>query len=190
MLTMRAMRGLPAVLVMLAGLVLAGCTTTTVTPEYVSKPQEPATGVAIGELTADNELWALYLPYLRAGLVAELRESNAFAQVYDPAPETLPAQTVLLTGRLTEVDRGNRAARWIIGFGAGRAKARGAFEIGGTDGTSLAKFESWKAYSGGAGIGGADFLDMEDLVQELGKETAGSVVRWSKGQPLEPPRED
>lgn len=47
-----------------------------------------------------------------------------------------------------------------------------------------------QAYSGGAGIGGASFVSMEQLLSELGETTAGSVVRWSKGEPLQPPREE
>ncbi len=80
------------------------------------------------------------------------------------AAGAVPPSAVVISGKLTEIDKGSTAARWIIGFGAGRAIARGTFEIKDTDGVTLARFEGRKAYSGGAGIGGANFLDMDDLV--------------------------
>ncbi len=39
----------------------------------------------------------------------------------------------------------------------------------------------------GAGIGGADFLDMDDLMERLGTETANSLIRWRNGQPIKQP---
>ena len=96
-------------------------------------------------------------------------------------------EAIVVSGKLTEIDKGSTAARWIIGFGAGRAIARGTFEIKDAGGATLARFESRKAYSGGAGIGGANLLDMDDLVRKLGEETANSLIRWSNGEPLEPP---
>jgi hypothetical protein len=169
-------------------LILGACTTTTVTPEFVQPATHEVKTVAIGDIAADDELWELYVAHFRSGLVAKLKESKVFAEVLETAPADLPSNAVLITGKLTEIDKGSKAARWIIGFGAGRAKARGDFQISDPNGLKLAKFQSRKAYSGGAGIGGADFVDMEDLVQELGEETAGSVIRWSQGEPLEPPK--
>ena len=167
---------------------MGACTTTTVTPEFVQPPEQEVDTVIIGDITTDNELWQLYIPYLRLGLISKLKESEAFSEVLDTEPQILPPNAVQVSGKLTEVDKGSKAARWIIGFGAGRAKARGEFQITDSAGLTLAKFQSWKAYSGGAGIGGADFLDMDDLIEELGGETAGSVIRWSRGEPLEPPK--
>jgi hypothetical protein len=74
------------------------------------------------------------------------------------------------------VDEGSAAARFIIGFGAGRAKARGIFEIHDSNGVALARFEAREAYSGGAGIGGASFVSMEQLLSKLGESTVKSVV--------------
>ena len=91
----------------------------------------------------------------------------------------------IVSGTITEIDRGSAAARFIIGFGAGRAIARGTFEIHVASGLTLAKFESRKSYSGGAGIGGADMVSMKELVQQLGAETANVVTRWTKGQRLD-----
>ncbi len=175
---------------------LGACTATTVTPEFVQPSETKVERVAIGEIEAEDELWQLYISHFRVGLASKLRGSHAFLEVLDDVEVTedgkaeLPSDAVLITGTLTEMDKGNAAARWIIGFGAGRAKARGRFQISDTQGEALARFQTWKAYSGGAGIGGASFVSMEDLAQELGEETAASVIRWSRGKPLEPPKEE
>jgi hypothetical protein len=59
------------------------------------------------------------------------------------------------------------------------------FEVADQDGKVLTKFQSRKAYSGGAGIGGFDLVDMQDLARKLGEDTAESIVRWSLTGKLE-----
>ena len=169
---------------------LGACTTTTITPEFVQPAKQSVHTVVVGDITTSEELWQFYIPHIRHGLINKLNESEAFEEVLASAPEMMPPGAVLITGQLTEIDKGSAAARWIIGFGAGRAKARGEFMISDDAGLMLARFQSWKAYSGGAGIGGAGFVDMEDLAEQLGQETAGSVIRWSRGEALEPPKEE
>ncbi|MCZ6847241.1 MAG: DUF4410 domain-containing protein [Alphaproteobacteria bacterium] len=167
---------------------LGACTTTTITPELVRPaPEQNIDTVVVAELTSEDELLELYIPHLRQGLVARLREAEDFKEVIVGSASPAPPAAIVISGKLTEIDKGSTAARWIIGFGAGRAIARATFEIKDAGGATLARFESRKAYSGGAGIGGANFLDMDDLVRKLGEETANSLIRWSNGEPLELP---
>ena len=167
---------------------LGACTTTTITPELVQPaPEQKIDTVVVAELTSEGELLELYIPHLREGLVARLREAEDFREVIVGSASPAPPAAIVVSGKLTEIDKGSTAARWIIGFGAGRAIARATFEIKDAGGATLARFESRKAYSGGAGLGGANLLDMDDLVRKLGEETANSLIRWSSGDPLEPP---
>ena len=167
---------------------LGACTTTTITPELVQPaPEQKIDTVVVAELTSEDELLELYIPHLRQGLVARLREAEDLREVIVGSASPAPPAAIVVSGKLTEIDKGSTAARWIIGFGAGRAIARATFEIKDAGGVTLARFESRKAYSGGAGIGGANLLDMDDLVRKLGEETANSLIRWSNGEPLEPP---
>ena len=167
---------------------LGACTTTTITPQMVRPaPEQRIDTVVVADLTSEDELLELYIPHLRQGLVARLREAGDFREVIVGSVSPAPPAAIVVSGKLTEIDKGSTAARWIIGFGAGRAIARATFEIKDAGGATLARFESRKAYSGGAGIGGANFLDMDDLVRKLGEETANSLIRWSNGEPLEPP---
>ena len=174
---------------LLMGVVLAlvtSCTTTTISPEY-SKPSENKYDIAaVGEVTVTDKLWDGLIPYFRRGFRDQLSKDKTFVSVSeDPPSAPVTASTLILSGTITEIDRGSAAARFIVGFGAGRAIARGTFEIHDASGLALAKFESRKSYSGGAGMGGADMVSMEELVQQLGAETANVVTRWTKGQRLD-----
>jgi len=175
-------------LLLVVGIFLPSCTTTTITPEFVQAPTRDYDKVVISDIGVADELWEARLPYLRRALVAKLREDEKFAEVIDPAPNPVPKDAIVISGKVTEFDKGDKALRFIIGFGAGRAKAAGLFSIHDAQGMILAQFESRKAYSGGAGIGGFDMIDMDELMQKLGEETAQSIIRWAKGEPLEPPK--
>lgn len=178
------------VLLLAVGIFLSSCTTTTITPEVVNAPKRDYHKVVIRDIGATDQLWESRLPYLRRALVAKLRENEQITEVFDPAPEAVPEDAIVISGDVTEIDKGNKALRFIIGFGAGRSKAAGTFSIHDAQGTVLARFESRKAYSGGAGIGGFDMLDMDEMMEELGEETALSIIRWTKGEPLEPPKKN
>lgn len=187
---MKHIREIPTLIIMVGSIILSACTTTTITPEITERPSQRVDTIAVGNLEAADTLWEDKIPYFRRALVERLRESKAFRQILDPAPEPLPEGTVRLSGHVTEIDKGSQALRLLIGFGAGRARAAGTFEIRDQDGTLLARFESRKAYSGGIGIGGIDLLDMDELAQRLGEETADTVIRWSQGRPLQPPQSE
>jgi hypothetical protein len=167
----------------IAGLTL-GCSTTQVKPQLVTAPAHKYLSVAIGEITVQDKLWQDLVPHFRHGLAQGLVADKAFAEVLDPAPETLSESTLLLTGKITEVNKGSTALRWIVGLGAGKAKIKGSFEIRGSDGKSLAKFDAQESYSGGAGLGGANLLDMQDLMGNFGKAIAKRTIRWSKGEKI------
>jgi hypothetical protein len=46
------------------------------------------------------------------------------------------------------------------------------------------RFTTSKGYAGGAGVGGADFLDMNDLARELGEKAADAIDGWIKNGTL------
>ncbi len=170
-------------------LVLAGCTTTTIEPQVLQKPAGAYDAVIVGDLKIEGELWQHLLPHFRHEMVQKLRQSKAFGKVVvvkkTPAPAAQKS-SIVVSGRITEIDKGSAAARILIGFGAGRAKVRGKFTIRDNAGNTLAKFGAAESYSGGAGIGGWTMIQMEELLQRLGASTAETVVRWSKGEDLKP----
>lgn len=50
---------------LILGLLLPGCTTTTIEPELVQKPAQAYDTIVIGEIGAEQEMWAARLPYFR-----------------------------------------------------------------------------------------------------------------------------
>jgi len=170
--------------VMLTGGVI-GCTFKEVTPEVLKAPTQKYPVIVVGDITVEDKLWEYLVPHFRRGLVKELTEQKAFDAVLDAAPTPMPDSAVLVTGNITEIDKGNLALRWLVGFGAGKAQVSGAFEIRDSGGQALAKLKASESYLGGAGIGGAGFLDMEDLMRRFGETMADKITMWSRGEKLE-----
>ena len=175
---MRSKSALVALLTLI--LLLGGCTTTTLEQATVVGPRPQSTTIAIGDVLVSDELWQSYALHVRRGLTDQLAKSQAFSQIINPAPNPIPIGSIVLTGHLTEADKGSMAARFIIGFGAGRARAAASFRIADNQGAVLAEFVERKAYSGGVGIGGLNMLDMEDLMYKLGQEAAETVAAWAQ----------
>jgi hypothetical protein len=164
-----------------------GCTGTRIIPQEITAAPKTYQHLAVGEIGTVDVLWESDLPLLRRSLKERLQEEGEFATIIDPAPAHLPPNTLLVTGQITKVEKGNPGLRLLIGFGAGAASISGNFALYDVTGTQLATFQSHKSYAGGVGIGGADLLDMSHLMQKLGKETADAIIRWTKGEPLLPP---
>jgi hypothetical protein len=163
---------------------VTGCTTTTIRPIMAEKPAQTYSVVALGDIAVPDETAKLYVAFFRRGFSSQLKTLKGIDAVLDPAPGELPPTAILVSGQIVKVDRGNAALRWIIGFGAGRERTSGRFEIHDAQGRIVAQFDGAKAYSGGLGIGGANLVDMEDLMEKFGVETANAVWHWSNGQSL------
>jgi hypothetical protein len=67
-------------------------------------------------------------------------------------------------------------------MGAGREHVTAQVQLMGANGKPIGEFRVRKAYSGGYGIGGAGFLDIEDLTQQVGEQCAQTLVDWSQGK--------
>lgn len=164
---------------------MTGCTFKHVRPELVTAPPQKYSIIAVGNITMEDKLWDYLIPHFRRGFVQGLAAQKAFETVLDPAPEKLEGSSLLLSGKITEVNKGSTALRWIVGFGAGRAKVSGVFEIFNNEGVKLVRYEAGESYAGGAGIGGADYVDIGDLMERLGKTVAERTARWSRGEKID-----
>lgn len=174
--------GIRAAIVLFTGSVaLSGCTGTTVLPNVAHQAvTKKYSTVAIGDITASDELWHSYAIEIHRALATELAESKSFSQVQDPAPAPLSIDALVISGHITDVDKGSAAARWIVGFGAGRAHMTAEFELKDGGGNHIGTYSVRKTYAGGAGIGGAGLLDMDDIAEKLGKAAAESLANWAK----------
>lgn len=172
-------------LLLVLALVTSACTFQTVKPEMITTALRPPSTVVVGDVSAKDKLWDYLIPHFKRGLVEGLNEKKFFRAVGEALGEGGDQEAIVVTGWITEVDKGSAALRWIVGFGAGRAKVSGTFEIKEPGGKTLARFSGRESYAGGAGIGGAGFLDMEDLMKRFGGTVAESVTRWAQGEKIE-----
>jgi hypothetical protein len=179
---MRTLRRLSAATLLLTGVIaMSGCTGTTVKPGLTHRDaRKTYSTVAVGQISGSDELWHNYTIEIHRELAAELIASKAFSQVLDSFPTAPAADALMVSGRITEVEKGSPVARWIVGFGAGRAHMAAEFELKDASGNQLGNYSVRKTYAGGAGIGGAGFLDMDDLASKLGKAAAESLAEWEK----------
>ena len=174
----------------LAGVVAiaaAGCSSTTVTPEEVLLPPETARTIAVGEIEAGPERWKRLVRFYRKGLVRGLRESEAFDTILDPAPRDPLPGSITVSGKITDVDEGSEPARFLVGYGLGSAEVAGRFEIAAVGSERLAVFEQREVSTEGTGQGAHwNPVYVEDMMEQLGEETALTIIRWRDGEGLEP----
>ena len=168
-------------------LLSAGCTFATVKPETMfDPPKERPTVLVLGEIVVADKLWETYRLHFLRGAEGWLRRNpTSFKDVLVQRPALLPVGSAVLVGTITEMEKGSAALRFFVGMGAGQAKVKGVFEIQGPNGQSHVRFISQEKYLGGAGIGGAGILDLEDLLQRFGETVAETVAKWFRGEPLE-----
>ena len=171
--------------VVAAALVLAGCTFNTMTPRTViGPPPTPARTLVIGTLNEDEPQWQSRRTQYVRDITEWVRRNGGFAEVVDGAAGPAPEGSVILVTRITNYDKGNAVLRVLVGMGAGQAEIRGEVEIRDRAGAVLLSFESKESYLGGSGIGGAGFLDMDDLMRRFAESAAEATVKWSRGQSI------
>ncbi|HEY7519599.1 MAG TPA: DUF4410 domain-containing protein [Methylomirabilota bacterium] len=179
----------PLILALSLVLVASGCTFRSVKPTLgdatgpASQPR--ATSLVVGEIKTGDPLWETYRLHVTRGITDWYGRNAQDLKVLTAKPPDASPGTVVLIGTITNVDKGNTALRWIVGMGAGQAKVNGDFEIQSLEGVPLVKFSARESYLGGAGIGGAGFLDMEDLVKRFAETVAETTLKWSRGQSID-----
>ena len=168
-----------AIALALAG---AACTTVTITPQSMTAPtQTYRTVVLTGAETQNPDFVYLVKPF-REGFLRRSTELKGFDTVVDLAPNPLPPDAILVSVVITDADKGNEALRLFVGMGAGREHVTAQLKIADAVGKPVGQFEARKAYSGGLGIGGAGFIDLESLTTQVGEQAAQSLLDWSKGK--------
>jgi len=167
-------------------LLLAACTSNQIQTTESKAPARKYATVVVGDVTSTKPELQAYALWFRNALVQQLQLEQPFVTVIDPASPT-PADGFRVTGELTEIDFGNTAARVIIGFGAGSQQVKGNFTLSEASGEALTRFSSSESYAGGAGIGGANLLSLEELCARFGKSTGQALARFARGEPLSTP---
>ncbi len=166
-------------------LFLQGCTTTAYNPEVTQQPPTQISMIAVGPIAAkDEDMWHSYAVMMRRGLIDQLTKLRGTEHVLVLQAGASERDAMTISGELTEFNKGDLALRWIIGFGAGQAHATGRIQVTDPTGAVLVRFTTTKGYAGGAGIGGADLLDADDLARQLGEKAADAIDGWLKNGTL------
>lgn len=168
--------------ILLTAILMAGCTTVTVTPESAQAPTQTYTSVVLTKVKASNAAFDYLGPYFSKGFIRRLGQLNAFQNISEGTIDPKATETIVVSPTLTDVDKGNVALRLFIGMGAGREHVTAQVQLADASGNSIGEFKVRKAYSGGAGIGGASFIDIESLTTQVGEQCAQSLVDWSRGK--------
>ncbi|HXU92382.1 MAG TPA: DUF4410 domain-containing protein, partial [Gallionella sp.] len=74
-------------------------------------------------------MWHGYAVTIRRGLAEQLTKLRGADRVVLLAPGTSLPNGMTISGELTEFEKGDIALRWIIGFGAGQARATSRFQV-------------------------------------------------------------
>lgn len=100
-----------------------------------------------------------YFATMMEELITQLNKTHRFHQVLrEGETPAEPAQTLQLTGTVTRFNKGNRAVRYIVGFGAGKTKivAHVKFVDSATGAVQLEKNvdgKVWIGFMGGESMG-------------------------------------
>jgi hypothetical protein len=112
-------------------------------------------------------------------------EHKAFEFRKDVSITNGPSTAIVLTGAITEIEKGSASARFWVGMGAGQQRVQGNFAVNAADGTKLTAFSARKSYLGGQGIGGWDMMKLEDLMDQLGQLVAETTDKWLRGEKIQ-----
>lgn len=177
-----------------SALFLTGCAGTfrEVRPQTMGAPpaQTPTT-LVMGEMKiTDNRVAKMeaeaFAHALRRGVNNWSLTNKVFQTIETAMPGSKPASgSLVLTGTVTEVEKGSQAMRFIVGMGAGQARLVGDFTLSDDTGKTLAAFKARRSYLGGVGIGGLDMLSTEEMFLRLGEVVAETTSKWLLGKKMD-----
>jgi hypothetical protein len=145
-------------------------------PDAGSVPQRP---VVVGEIATEKPEWERLARRVRRSLVQQLDDSEGVAGATWRVPVAVPADALVVTGTLDEIDAGSEVARMFIGMGAGAPTLNGRFRVADAAGRTLVILEREVAYTAEGGTS-THFspLDMDDLARDFAEGTADAIVAW------------
>ncbi len=177
-----------------SALFLTGCAGTfrEVRPQTMGAPpaQKPST-LVMGEIKISDVRVAkmeaeAFAHALRRGVHNWSVTNKVFQTIETATPGAKPgAGSLVLTGTVTEVEKGSQAMRFIVGMGAGQARLVGDFTLSDDSGKTLAAFKARRSYLGGVGIGGLDMLSTEEMFLRLGEVVAETTSKWLQGKKVD-----
>jgi hypothetical protein len=143
---------------------------------YVQEFSTSSANLGKAKHRATAERVVSVMPHLLAvDLVESLRDSGFDAQFYSDGSTS--RDSMMLSGRFTELDPGSRTARVWLGFGAGQSKVC----VDGTvvrEGATIGRFSHCRS---GIGRGGSD-PPVNGNADRIARRVADLFTKWAGGQ--------
>lgn len=165
---------------------LIGCSS--IEPSIELRPTAPVRKIAVGGFDSTDPDRLRIARHFRRELAARLRDSDAFEAVLLPPPPSLAADAVLVTGRMIEVsDPSDMLQFFLGGYGPGIGSVRARIKLQDAAGRTLARFDD-NAHSGDGSSPVVPWSgsDSDEMTAAMAGGTADAIVRWSRGESLEP----
>ena len=119
----------------------------------------------------------------REGLVQRLSESGAFDEVMAFDEGEIPGNALVVAGRFTVLNPGNRAKRYWAGFGAGKSRVCIEGSVVDAEDNQLATFSDCRSGTGMFSFGGGKSEGMmSNDVYKAAFNTADFMAQWARGQ--------
>jgi len=120
----------------------------------------------------------------REALIQRLSESGAYASVAAlDDDEANPEEGLLVEGRFTQLNPGSRTKRYMVGFGAGKARVCIEGRVLDAAGNELAVFNDCRSGTGMVSfVGGKAEGMMSNDVYKAAFNVADFLAQWAKGE--------
>jgi hypothetical protein len=139
--------------------------------------------LVVGPVTAERTEWHWAARRFRRTLLQELIGGQAFAYILDTPPHPLPAEAVLLRGKLRAFDTGYDLLRFALSTGSGGATGEIDIRLSSAAGETLLEFSSRMELVPGLVVppaAGAAATDIEPMIDAMAEATADRIARWRR----------
>lgn len=108
------------------------------------------------------------LVQIQAAIVVELAKSFSGAKAYSSDSQKCPetAESIFIDGKITDFKKGNKALRYLVGFGAGAQKIQIMASLRSGDGKFTAEGEISDKKIGGL-LGGSEDKGIQDFAEKV-----------------------
>jgi hypothetical protein len=133
----------------------------------------------------DRRFAAEMSTFFQAELVRHLRSSGLFVRVVNAGETQVPSgsETVLkVEGAITRLGRGSQAMRYLVGYGAGAARAQADMKFVEVPSGKVVMVVADRRIASAGAFGGSDREHLRESFDDMARDLAKFLVRLSKGE--------
>lgn len=133
----------------------------------------------------DRRFAAEMSTFFQAELVRHLRSSGLFVKVVNAGESQFQpgAETALkVEGAITRLGRGSQALRYLVGYGAGAARAQADMKFVEVPSGNVVMVVADRRIASAGAFGGSDREHLRESFDDMARDIAKFLVRLSKGE--------